>query len=142
MIPDVNKRFRELRKMCKKSQEEWADIMGLSRSGITEIEAGRRNVTEKHIKLLCVEPIQGKYINEDWLRTGEGEMFKTRSPSDEVGYYVEELLDYDGHGNPFYDMIIEMMKTYTELDEKSQTVIRNYFQSVADGIHKEEKQED
>ena len=141
MIPDVNKRFRELRKMCKKSQEEWADIMGLSRSGITEIEAGRRNVTEKHIKLLCIEPIQGKYINEDWLRTGEGEMFKTRSPSDEVGYYVEELLDYDGHGNPFYDMIIEMMKTYTELDEKSQAVIRNYFQSVADGIHKEEKQE-
>ena len=128
--------------MCKKSQEEWADIMGLSRSGITEIEAGRRNVTEKHIKLLCIEPIQGKYINEDWLRTGEGEMFKTRSPSDEVGYYVEELLDYDGHGNPFYDMIIEMMKTYTELDEKSQAVIRNYFQSVAAGIHKEEKQED
>ena len=142
MIPDVNKRFRELRKMCKKSQEEWADIMGLSRSGITEIEAGRRNVTEKHIKLLCIEPIQGKYINEDWLRTGEGEMFKTRSPSDEVGYYVEELLDYDGHGNPFYDMIIEMMKTYTELDERSQAVIRNYFQSVAAGIHKEEKQED
>ena len=142
MIPDINKRFRELRKMCKKSQEEWADIMGLSRSGIADIEAGRRNVTEKHIKLLCVEPIQGKYINEDWLRTGEGEMFKTRSPSDEVGYYVEELLDYDGHGNPFYDMIIEMMKTYTELDEKSQAVIRNYFQSVAAGIHKEEKQED
>lgn len=142
MIPDINKRFRELRKMCKKSQEEWADIMGLSRSGIADIEAGRRNVTEKHIKLLCIEPIQGKYINEDWLRTGEGEMFKTRSPSDEVGYYVEELLEYEGHGNPFYDMIIEMMKTYTELDEKSQTVIRNYFQNVAVGIHKEEKQED
>ena len=35
-----------------------------------------------------------------------------------------------------------MMKTYTELDEKSQAVIRNYFQSVAAGIHKEEKQED
>ena len=81
-------------------------------------------------------------VNETWLRNGEGEMFKERSPSEEVGYYVEDLLDYDGHGNPFYDMIIEMMKTYTELDEKSQTVIRNYFQSVADGIHKEEKQED
>lgn len=139
---DINERFRKLRVACGKNQSEWAKILGLSRSGVSEVESGRRNVTEKHIKLLCVEPIHGKYINETWLRTGEGEMFKTRSPSDEVGYYVEELLDYGGHGNPFYDMIIEMMKTYTELDEKSQAVIRNYFQSVAAGIHKEEKQED
>ena len=61
MIPDINKRFRELRKMCKKSQEEWADIMGLSRSGIADIEAGRRNVTEKHIKLL----VDRTYLTED-----------------------------------------------------------------------------
>lgn len=68
-------------------------------------------------------------------------MFKERSPSEEVGYYVEELLEYDGNGNPFYDMIIEMMKKYSELDDKSKTVIREYFRGVADGIHKE-KQED
>ena len=142
MTSDINQRFRQLREELNKTQTEWADIMGLSRSGVTAIESGQRNVTEKHIKLLCIEPIQGKYINEDWLRNGNGEMFKTRSPSEEVGYYVEDLLDYDGHGNPFYDMIIEMMKTYVELDEKSQAVIRNYFQSVADGIHKEEMQED
>ena len=80
MIPDINKRFRELRKMCKKSQEEWADIMGLSRSGIADIEAGRRNVTEKHIKLLSIEPIDGRYINEDWLRTGDGDPFKKLTP--------------------------------------------------------------
>ena len=44
-------------------------------------------------------------------------------------------------GNPFYDMIIEMMKKYSELDDKSKTVIREYFRGVADGMHKE-KQED
>ena len=142
MTSDINQRFRQLREELNKTQTEWADIIGLSRSGVTAIESGQRNVTEKHIKLLCIEPIQGKYVNEDWLRTGEGEMFKERSLSEEVGYYVEDLLSYDGRGNSFYDMIIEMMKTYTELDEKSQTVIRNYFQSVAAGIHKEEKQED
>ena len=68
-------------------------------------------------------------------------MFKERSPSEEIGYYVEDLLEYDGQGNPFYDMIVEMMKTYVDLDEKSQAVIRSYFQSVSDGIHKKEKED-
>ena len=76
MSSDINQRFRQLRETLNKTQTEWADIIGLSRSGIADIEAGRRNVTEKHIKLLCVEPIQGKYINEEWLRSGNGEPFK------------------------------------------------------------------
>lgn len=95
MIPDVNKRFRELRKMCKKSQEEWADIMGLSRSGITEIEAGRRNVTEKHIKLLSIEPIDGRYINEDWLRTGDGDPFKKLTRSQVITDFAADLIKED-----------------------------------------------
>ena len=95
MIPDINKRFRELRKICKKSQEEWADIMGLSRSGITEIEAGRRNVTEKHIKLLSIESIDGKYINEDWLRTGDGDPFKKLTRSQVITDFAADLIKED-----------------------------------------------
>lgn len=95
MIPDINKRFRELRKLCKKSQEEWADIMGLSRSGITEIEAGRRNVTEKHIKLLSIEPIDGRYINEDWLRTGDGDPFKKLTRSQVITDFAADLIKED-----------------------------------------------
>lgn len=95
MIPDINKRFRELRKMCKKSQEEWADIMGLSRSGIADIEAGRRNVTEKHIKLLSIEPIDGRYINEDWLRTGDGDPFKKLTRSQAITDFAADLIKED-----------------------------------------------
>lgn len=75
MTSDTNQRFRKLREELNKTQTEWASIMGISRSGVTAIESGQRNVTDKHMKLLCVEPIDGKYINEEWLRTGEGEMF-------------------------------------------------------------------
>lgn len=95
MIPDINKRFRELRKICKKSQEEWADIMGLSRSGITEIEAGRRNVTEKHIKLLSIESIDGKYINEEWIRTGDGEPFKRLTRNQVITDFAADLIKED-----------------------------------------------
>ena len=131
-------RVRELRKKLNLTLEKFGKPLGVGKTAISKIETGENNLTDQMIISICRE----FNADENWLRNGEGEMFKERSPSEEVGYYVEELLEYDGHGNPFYDMIIEMMKTYTELDEKSQAVIRNYFQSVAAGIHKEEKQED
>lgn len=134
----MKERIRQLRKELGLNQTDFGERIGVKQGSVAGYESGARTPIDAVITSICRE----FDVNEDWLRTGEGEMFKERSPSDEVGYYVEDLLDYDGHGNPFYDMIIEMMKTYTELDEKSQTVIRNYFQSVADGIHKEEKQED
>ena len=131
-------RVRELRKKLNLTLEKFGKPLGVGKTAISKIETGENNLTDQMIISICRE----FNADENWLRTGEGEMFKERSLSEEVGYYVEDLLDYAGHGNPFYDMIIEMMKTYTELDEKSQAVIRNYFQSVAAGIHKEEKQED
>ena len=137
----INERFRKLRESCNKNQTEWAEILGLSRSGVSVIESGRRNVTDKHIKLLSVwGGVNGRQINEEWLRNGTGDMF--RKPSDEVGYYVEELLEYEGNGNPFYDMIIEMMKTYHNLDEKSKTVIREYFKGVKKGLSEKKEEED
>ena len=106
MIPDINKRFRELRKMCKKSQEEWADIMGLSRSGIADIEAGRRNVTEKHIKLLSIESIDGKYINEDWLRTGDGDPFRKLTRNQVITDFAADLIKED---DSFKSRLIEAL---------------------------------
>ena len=134
----MKERLKLLRKTLGITQQEFADKIGIKRNSYANYETGRNNPIDAIILSICRE----FNVNENWIRNGEGEMFKERSPSDEVGYYVEDLLDYDGNGNPFYDMIIEMMKTYTELDEKSQAVIRNYFRRVADGIHKEEKQED
>lgn len=106
MIPDINRRFRELRKMCKKSQEEWADIMGLSRSGIADIEAGRRNVTEKHIRLLSIESIDGKYINEDWLRTGDGDPFKKLTRNQVITDFAADLIKED---DSFKSRLIEAL---------------------------------
>ncbi len=74
---DINERFKQLRKSLGLSQEELGNKIGLSKSGISNIESGTRNVTDKHIKLICSEfP-----INEDWLRTGTGKM-ERKTPFD------------------------------------------------------------
>lgn len=133
----INERFRVLREKCGKTQMEWAAILGLSRSGVTAIEAGQRNVTDKHIKLLSVEPIDGKYINEEWLRSGEGTPFKKLSKEEEIASYVEDLLS-DGTENPLYEIILEIMRTYSELTPKSQEVLRDFSRRLLDNMRKEE----
>ena len=129
----MNERIKSLRKALGLTQQEFADKLGISRGNIGAYEVGKNAPSDAVISLI----VRIFNANENWIRTGEGEMFVPRSVKDEIGYFVEDLLDYDGEGNPFYDMIIEMMKDYHDLDEKSKKVIRDYFKKVSDGIKKE-----
>lgn len=134
----MNERIKALRKELNLTQQEFADRLGTSRGNIGSYEVGKSAPSDAVISLIC----KTFRVNEDWLRNGgdNEKMFIELSPMQEVGYYVEDLLEYDGNGNVFYDAIIEMMKTYHSLDDKSKTVIREYFKNVADGIkNKEEK---
>ena len=132
----MNERIKKLRKVLDLTQQKFADKLGVKRNTVGQWECGINRLTDQMIFSICRE----FDVNETWLRTGEGDIFIQHSPEEEVGYYVEDLLEYDGNGNAFYDAIIEMMKTYHSLDDKSKTVIREYFKNVADGIkNKEEK---
>lgn len=129
-------RIKQLRTELEYTQEEFAKRLGLARNSIANYEIGRREPTNAIITSICRE----FNVNEEWLRTGEGEMFRQLLPTDEIAVYVEDLLEYDGHGNAFYDMIIEMMKAYHGIDDKSKTVIRDYFGMIRESI--KEKKED
>lgn len=131
-------RLKLLRKELGLTQEKFAERLNIKRNTLANYEIGRNEPIDAVISLICRE----FNVNEIWLRTGEGEMFKDRSPSDEIGYYVEDLLEYEGHGNFFYDMIIEMMKKYHDLDDKSQIVIQEYFKSAAQAALEREKDGD
>lgn len=133
----ANERLRFVREELSLSQADFGEIIGLSRSGVSEIEAGRRNVTEKHIKMLTIQPVDGKYINEEWLRSGEGEPFKKLSKEEEIASYVEDLLS-DGTENPLYEIILDIMRTYSELTPKSQEVLRDFSRKLLDNMRKEE----
>lgn len=133
----ANERLKFMREALGLSQAEFGEIIGLSRSGVSEIESGRRNVTEKHIKMLTLQPVDGKYINEEWLRSGEGEPFKKLSKEEEIASYVEDLLS-DGTENPLYEIILEIMRTYSELTPKSQEVLRDFSRRLLDNMRKEE----
>lgn len=111
---NINERFKELRKSFGLSQEELGSRIGLSKSGISNIESGTRNVTDKHIKLICSEfP-----INEDWLRSGIGEM-KKKTPFDTM----EQLKKEFNLDNFSFNLVHEYLKLAPSQREK----VRDFF---------------
>lgn len=80
-------RLRTLRKAMGMNQSEFAARMGMSQSSIAMLETGKRNLNEKHIKLIC--SIFG--AREQWLRAGEGEMFAASPFEGEVLALFGEL---------------------------------------------------
>ena len=69
MIAD---RIKNVRKEKKLSQTAFGERLGVARDVISNVELGRVEPKELFIKLLISE----FNVNEDWLRTGEGEMYK------------------------------------------------------------------
>ncbi len=124
----INKRFRDVRKSCGKNQEEWGKILGITRPGVSDIESGRRNVTDKHIKLLCSNPIETKHINEEWLRTGEGEMFIEIPEESEFEAAAAQLSKEN-------DVVaMQALIQYWKLDAASRESVRQYIKNLCENI--------
>lgn len=122
-------RVRTLRKDLGLTLEKFGDPLGVGKTAISKIENGENNLTDQMIVSICRE----YNVNEEWLRTGNGEMFKKLTPQEEVASYVSDLLE-DGADNPFYGIIIDIMKTYSELSPKSQEVVRDFSRRLVENI--------
>lgn len=128
----MNEQIKELRKVLNLTLDDLGERLGVTKAAVSRWEKGERSISEQTIKLICSE----FNVNENWLRTGKGEIFRKLTPYEEIENIVRNLLDYskDSEKNPLYDMIIEMMKDYNELDPDSQAVIRNYCNKVQTGL--------
>lgn len=117
----INERFIELRKACKKNQSEFAKVLGLSRSGITAIETGQRNVTDKH--LIMLSNWDEYNVNVDWLRTGNGEMFLPNETD------TLEAIRQEYH---LTDQQFKFVSNFLRLPENEKDIIFNFLHSVFD----------
>lgn len=77
-----------LRKNLGYSQEKFAQELNLSRNFINQIEAGKKNPSDRTVLDICRE----FNVNEEWLRTGEGEMFMDVSQEEEIAKLTYKLL--------------------------------------------------
>lgn len=120
-------RIRKIREDNKLSMEKFGDRVGITRSSVCKLESGENNPSEQTIRLICKE----FGVNKKWLLKNEGDPYKELE--DETAEVVSDLLEED---NPFYDLILGIMKTYKKLDDKSQTALRNLSQELLDNLKK------
>ncbi len=104
----MNERFKELRKALGLTQGEFGKILGISTSGVSDIESGRRNVTEQH--LIMLSNYKKKIINIEWLRTGDGEMFVKMDKEAELMTWAGSVLGSvdDSFKKRFVKMLSEL----------------------------------
>lgn len=122
-------RIKKIRKEVKLTQVQFGEKIGVKGNTVTNYESGLRTPTDAVIKSICRE----FNVDENWLRTGEGEMFLPVLEEDEMALYVSELLEDEGD-NPLYTIIKEVMHTYSGLSPKSQEVIRDAAEKLLDNL--------
>lgn len=87
----MKERLRSLRKQLRLTQAEFGDKINVKANTVGSYEKGDRTITERAIS----DIVRVYGCSEDWLRTGEGDMFPVPSNSsgEEFAKYAEQLLN-------------------------------------------------
>ena len=87
----VGLRIKELRKALGLTQQAFADRLGLKRNTVGGYEIETVAPSDRTISDICRE----FDVNEDWLRTGQGEMLIKKSRDQEIAAFMGNVLKGD-----------------------------------------------
>lgn len=118
----MNDRIKQVRIFLQMNQSEFGDKIGIGQAGISAIEKGIRGVTERNIQLIC----EKFNVNEEWIRSGVGEMFIDVPEEDE--YFKAATLISKEDDKDAMEAIIK----YWKLDQASKKAIWDYIHSLAE----------
>ena len=113
----MNERLKKLRKKLDITQQEFADRIGIKRNSFAKYETGRNKPIDAIIKSICRE----FNVNEEWLRTGIGEMF------------IEEdffSLDDYAKSNNLTDIEKKLILGFMKLDPKVREAVYSVFKNA------------
>lgn len=110
-------RIKKIRKALGLSGEKFGENIGLKRSSISQLETGTNNPTDQVIKSICL----AYNVNEDWLRTGNGEMFIETKDS---------FLDSISKQFNLEELDVKILESYIDLPPEKRQVIKDYLKSL------------
>lgn len=84
----MNERIQEIILNLGIKKAEFARRLKISRPFVSELCSGVKLPSNRTIADICRE----FNVSEEWLRTGEGEMFKTLSKEEELSAFLGDLL--------------------------------------------------
>lgn len=106
----MKERLRKLRKTLDLTQQEFADRIGIKRNSLANYETGRNTPIDAILISICRE----WNVNEEWLRTGNGEMFIELTRDEQIERFVGDTLKSED--DSFKKKFISMLAALDESD--------------------------
>lgn len=118
----MKERLKEIRKNHEKgkTQDMFADFLGISKSNLSSYEAGRRTPSDAVVQLIC----EKCDVNQEWFVNGTGKMYKERD-----GSFTELLSELEESDD---DFIKSLITVYMGLDEDSKSALRKIAEGMAE----------
>lgn len=117
----IGNRVRTIRKTLGLNQTQFAKKIGISQRALSSIERETTNLTERNTREIC----RVFNVNEQWLRTGEGEMLVEPSEDEQLAQFVGEVLA----GRPD-DLRRAFLVAMAQLDENGWKCLASFARTV------------
>lgn len=121
-------RIKTVRKSNELTLEKFGERIGVGKTAISKLEKEQVSLTDQMAKSICRE----FNINEEWLRTGEGEM-KADIPEEDAYSRAAAGVFKDNDV-----LAIEALKLYYTLSPAAKEAARKYILQLADLIRDQE----
>lgn len=120
----LGERIKKIRKDLDLTQQEFADKIGSSQNVIGNYETGHRNPSSSVINNIC----KTFNVNEEWLRTGEGEKFGPMPTAALEALARERGLTYSD---------FTLIEKFLNLKPESRLAVAEYMLEVAAALNSE-----
>lgn len=126
----LKERIRTLRKELGLNQSDFGNKIGVKQGTVAGYESGARTPLDTVIASICRE----FNVNENWLRTGEGEMFEQMTEQQKILKYTALLLN--DKDSVVANAIQTLIVTYEQLDDTSKATLEKIALQYIDNLKK------
>lgn len=130
-IENIGDRIRFLRKdHLNLTLKEMSEKLNVSLSNLGNIETGKINATPRFLADISRE----FGVNQTWLETGDGEMFRTPSVDEEIAEFVGKAMS-PGTDPVYRRVLLALART----DESVWQKAKEFLQNLKDAEERENK---
>ena len=119
----MNERLKRLRKTLDLTQQDFADKIGSKRNTVAKYETGTNVPSTAVISSIC----RVFNVNEEWLRTGSGDMFSPMSEDEELDNYIGRI---SGGEDTFKK---NLLKALCKLTDEEWNVLKKIIAEMKEG---------
>lgn len=132
---ELNERILLILKDAGKKRVDLARALNISEASVSTMCSGKTNPSAQNIALIC----QKFGINEEWLKTGKGEMKAPLTKQAEIAEITAQLFYKEETDPKTYNFLVALNKTLLQLDETQMQAVLDMIRKLNAAISKGEK---